>query len=440
MLVVLSGSEMTSTSFPMAESFFKSWNKTSCALSIPQMMAQSCSTEELAAKITAALDPTTVRTVQATAKRRFLLEFSSVPAASAVMTAGVDIEGIHLTPMVAFDKLTSVFVSRIPPRVTDDQFVKAFSPFGRVVSVKPLPLRLQPNVFSGTRLLRMAVSKPIPSFFQVMGFPGLVRYRGQPFQCFRCRELGHCYRECPSKPLPSASRKRKARSSSLSSSSSCPLSPPPLVITECRPDGVAAIPSQQPLGGSVVSDPPAMEVEAVVVDGPTIVSPTLPSSSGPVVEVIAVGDVPRLAGARPSAPVLADVGCQTDVGLCPSVATPASIVPPPRWMAAAESQTPPPPACQDGGIGVQGQLGCCVRYNAKRFENGRMMVSLCREDLLNALLSARACGMRSNCSVVGWQPVLSTGLSQGWPEQQFGYKFAVGHDLDSFDIQLALPC
>ncbi len=186
-------------------------------------MAQSCSTEELAAKITPALDPSTVQTVQATAKRRFLLEFSSVPAASAVMTAGIDIEGIHLTPMVAFDKLTSVFVSRIPPRVTHDQFVKAFSPFGRVVSVKPLPLRLQPNVFSGTRLLRMAVSKPIPSFFQVMGFPGLVRYRGQPFQCFRCRELGHCYRECPSKPIPSARRRRKAPSSSSSFlPSSCP--------------------------------------------------------------------------------------------------------------------------------------------------------------------------------------------------------------------------
>ena len=295
----------------MAESFFKSWNKTSCALSIPQRMAQSCSTEELAAKITAALDSSTVRTVQATAKRRFLLEFSSFSAASSVMTVGIDIEGVHLTPMVAFDKLTSVFVSRIPPRVTDDQFVKVFSPFGRVVSVKPLPLRLQPHVFSGTRLIRMAVSKPIPSFFQVMGFPGLVRYRGQPFQCFRCRALGHCYRECPSKPISSASRKCKARSPS--SSSSCPLSPPPLVIVECRPDGVAAIPSQQPLGGSVVSDPPAMEVEAVVVDGPTIVSPTLPSSSAPVLEVIAVGDVPRPAGARPSAPVLADVGCQTDV-------------------------------------------------------------------------------------------------------------------------------
>ncbi len=190
-------------------------------------------------------------------KCQFLLEFSSVPAASSVMTAGIDIEGIHLTPMVAFDKLTSVFVSRIPPRVTAHQFVKAFSPFGQVVSVKPLPLRLQPRVFSGTRLIRMAVSKPIPSFFQVMGFPGLVRYRDQPFQCFRFREFGHCYRECPSKPIPSARRHRRAHSSSSPSSSpsSCLGSPPPLVIVECHPDGVAVSPSQPPSGGLVVCDP-----------------------------------------------------------------------------------------------------------------------------------------------------------------------------------------
>ena len=38
-------------------------------------------------------------------------------------------------------------------------------------------------------------------------------------------------------------------------------------------------------------------------DRPTIVSPVIPSSSAPVVEVIAEGDVPRPAGDRLSAPV-----------------------------------------------------------------------------------------------------------------------------------------
>ncbi len=289
--------------------------------------------------------------------------------------------------MVAFDKLISVFVLHIPPRVTDDQFVKAFSPFGRVVSVKPLPLRLQSRVFSGTRLIRMAVSKPIPSFFQVMGFPGLVHYRGQPFQCFRCRELGHCYRECPSKPIPSARRHRRAHSSSSPSSSpsSCLGSPPPLVIVECRPDGVAVSPSQPPSGGLVVCDPPAIEVEAMDAVGPTIISPALPSSSAPVVEVIAEGDVPRLAGARPSAPILVDVGCQTDVGTCPSVANQASIVDPPRWIAVAQTQTPLLPVCHDVGTYLQHDMACSIRFSTVRCEGGKSMVSVSCEDLLDAL-------------------------------------------------------
>ena len=372
-------------------------------------------------------------------KCQFLLEFSSVPAASSVMTAGINIEGIHLTPMVAFDKLTSVFVSRIPPRITAHQFVKAFSPFGQVVSVKPLPLRLQPRVFSGTRLIRMAVSKPIPSFFQVMGFPGLVRYRGQPFQCFRFREFGHCYRECPSKPIPSARRHRRAHSSSSPSSSpsSCLGSPPPLVIVECHPDGVAVSPSQPPSGGLVVCDPPAIEVEAMDADGPTI-SPAIPSSSAPVIEVIAEGDVPRLPGARPSAPVLVDVGCQTDVGTCPSVATQASIVDPPRWIAVAQTQTPLLPVCHDVGTYLQHDMACSIRFSNVRCEGGKSMVSVCREDLLDALLTARASGTRSGCSVVSWQMVQHVSSSQAWPAKQFGLRFA--HASDGFDVQLALPC
>ncbi len=56
-------------------------------------MAQSCSTEELAAKITSALDPNTVRTVQATSKGRFLLEFSYFSAASSVVTVCIDLVG-----------------------------------------------------------------------------------------------------------------------------------------------------------------------------------------------------------------------------------------------------------------------------------------------------------------------------------------------------------
>ncbi len=173
------------------------------------------------------------------------------------------------------------------------------------------------------------------------------------------------------------------------------------MIVECRPDGVA--PSQSPSGGPVVCDPPAIAAEAMDADGPTIVSPAVPSSSAPIVEVIADGDVPGPTGDRPSTPVFKDVGCQTDVGLCPSVATQASIVHPSGWVAVAESQTPSSQVCHVRTC-LQRELACCVRYTIDRVEVGKVMVTLCREDLLNALLTARASSTRSSCCVVGWQP------------------------------------
>ena len=67
-----------------------------------------------------------------------------------------------------------------------------------------------------------------------------------------------------------------------------------------------------------------------------------------------------------------------------------------------------------------------------------MMVYVCREDLLKALLTARESGTRSGCSVVGWQPVQRVSLSQASPVKQFGHQFA--HNLEEIDVQLALPC
>jgi hypothetical protein len=207
------------------------------------------------------------------------------------------------------------------------------------------------------------------------------------------------------------------------------------VIVECRPDGVA--PSQSPSGEPVVCDPPAIVAEAMDADGPAIVSTAVPSSSAPVVEVIADGDVPGPSGDCPSSPAFKDVGCQTDGGLCSSVATQASIVHRPGCVAVAESQTPSSPVCHVGTC-LQRELACCVRYSIDRVEVGKVMVTLCREDLLNALLTARASSTRSSCCVVGWQPGQRDSLSQAWPEKQFGHQFI--HDLSVADVQLALPC
>ncbi|CAB4031583.1 zinc finger CCHC domain-containing 3-like [Paramuricea clavata] len=269
----------------MAE-LYKQWNARACAVTIPKAFVQSSKSsvlEELSAEIAGLLDPATLRTVQATSNRRFVLEFSNLSTAAEVMRNGIGFRGVHLTPTVAYYKLTSVFVKRAPFGVPDDEFVKALSPYGRVVSVKPLTLKKFPKIFTGTRLVRMAVEKTIPCFMRVMDFPVLVRYRGQPFQCYRCRQIGHSYKECPDKDIPSARRHvtKPPPSSPISGphASKFPMEPTPLVVTGCQPAGTtsksvippatAVIPSTaQPSPMEVV--PPSSSDPSSSVDSPLV--------------------------------------------------------------------------------------------------------------------------------------------------------------------------
>jgi hypothetical protein len=266
----------------MAE-HYKQWNSCACAITIPQKYVQSSKSsdlKDLSAEIASLLDPATIKTVQATSKRRFVLEFSSAAAASTIMRQGIDFRAVQLTPTVAFHKLTSVFVKRAPFGVPDDEFVKALSTYGRVVSVKPLSLKKYPKIFSGTRMVRMAVSKPIPCFLRVMDFSTLVRYHGQPLQCFRCRRIGYSYKECPDKDIQSARRSggKKTLSSPQSisgpHSSKFPLQPSPLVVTGCQVPGTASVTSSVSLP---VPDPSGIAV--ITPSSPSSIMDVVPPSS-----------------------------------------------------------------------------------------------------------------------------------------------------------------
>ena len=112
-------------SFLMAEQF-KQWNSRACAITIPKAFVPSSNSsvvEELSAEIAGLLDQATLRTVQVTSNRRFVLEFSNPSTAAEVMRNGIGFRGVHLTPTVAFYKLTSLFVKRAPFGVPDDEFV-----------------------------------------------------------------------------------------------------------------------------------------------------------------------------------------------------------------------------------------------------------------------------------------------------------------------------
>ena len=54
-----------------------------------------------------------------------------------------------------------------------------------------------PNLCNGNRVLKMVLKEDLPYFTSVCGYQCRVWYRGQPIQCFVCRQPGHRPQSCP---------------------------------------------------------------------------------------------------------------------------------------------------------------------------------------------------------------------------------------------------
>ncbi len=357
---------------------------------------KSSSTDDLVAELLTLVDSDTIKAVQSTSKRRFLFEFTTEAAAQKIMTSGIAFRDMHLTLSVAYQHFKSVFVSRVPPGVPDEYFSKALSKYGRVVSVKSLSIKGFPNILSGTRLIRMTVTTPFPCFLPIMEFPSLVRYRGQPLQCFHCRKIGHYYRDCPiGNLIPSF--QLSPTESVVPPSSIVSGSPPALRIVECRPDGVAPSTSTSLTSTSAnnnlsagSSSPPlssTMDIDVVLSSCP------ITSLPGPVLRV--------------------SVGSQTEDYSPGSKSASLSLVD-------VETQTVTPPS-SEATTQIFPPVSAICFSTSKVFNKDH--VNIFREDLQNALFDADS---KRGLTTVFWQKVSRTDSSIPWPDRKCGQTFPSG--------------
>ena len=79
----------------------------------------------------------------------------------------------------------------------DTDLSSALAPYGRVIGVQHLTVRSYNNIRTGTRMVSMALEKPIPSELTIASFSCSVKYQGQPKYCFACQSFGHFGRQCP---------------------------------------------------------------------------------------------------------------------------------------------------------------------------------------------------------------------------------------------------
>ena len=196
-----------------SEADFAKWNETASCFRIPKKLIGSDNIRQVRLALIAAIGAERLRAVQGLPDHVYRVEFVSRSVKLAYDLNGLDFRGVSIIPTPAYEHLVSVFVDRAPLQMPDHYFSASLAAYGRVVSVKSLTVRGHAHIRTGTRMVRMSISAPIPQELTIATFRCSVRYRGQPRYCFGCRQFGHMQHLCPT-----SGRQRKAAKTSQSAS------------------------------------------------------------------------------------------------------------------------------------------------------------------------------------------------------------------------------
>ena len=186
---------MSRSEFTAAD--FAQWNLTASVFRLPKRLIAGDDVARLRLALIQTIGADKLAAVQALPDHKFRLEFTSAAHKAHFDRNGLYFRGVNITPSPAYERIVRVLVDRAPLPLSDDHFISALSPYGRVVSVKSLTVRGFPFICSGTRMVSMSVLKPIPPELTIASFPCSVRYQGQPKFFFRCRYFGHFGNSCP---------------------------------------------------------------------------------------------------------------------------------------------------------------------------------------------------------------------------------------------------
>ena len=140
-----------------------------------------------------------VKCVQSMPNGVFRVSCKSIQTYTWLSTNGLAIRGFQCSVMEAEPSYTVVHLFRCPYEIPDETMRVYLSPFGKILQVKHEMDHDFPSVLTGTRILHMQLSSPIPPRVMVKRFPCNVWYRGQPKTCRICHGKDHEAPACPLK-------------------------------------------------------------------------------------------------------------------------------------------------------------------------------------------------------------------------------------------------
>ena len=130
----------------------------------------------------------------------FRVTVASIEAKEKLLSARISTTNGSHVPILPVDDSKLVRVSRLPFEVPEKDLRASLEGYGTISSYK-LELDKDDGVPTGTRLLRVKLSKVIPNRLFVSGFPCTVWYPRLPKQCHHCSSRDHLLAQCPERGL-----------------------------------------------------------------------------------------------------------------------------------------------------------------------------------------------------------------------------------------------
>ena len=124
------------------------------------------------------------------------LTFKSAVACDAVISSGINFGDVSLRLVACEARSRLIHLRDCPAEVPDSTVLGFFGSFGEVHSITRGVHDKFPGLQDGNRVLKMSLTKDVPTIVRVAGFDCRVWYSRQPTFCVICKKSGHRPKNC----------------------------------------------------------------------------------------------------------------------------------------------------------------------------------------------------------------------------------------------------
>ena len=163
---------------------------------LPLEIYRSTGSSQVLPELVKSLDLPNVRGVQFMPNGVVRVTYKAPAQCEAALASGISFRGAPLCIAPVDSRTRLVYVRDLPVEVPVDGLKVYLRASGVVHSCLMQTYPGLPQVSTGTRVVKVALAKDLPSSARVSGFDVHFWYQGQPQACPVCRSYGHRVKDC----------------------------------------------------------------------------------------------------------------------------------------------------------------------------------------------------------------------------------------------------